>query len=100
MRNTEDRPSGGATHYYQLPKDATELHELINYKSMTHSIGEAFSALYRLNDNGEKVRNLEKVIFYAQLELQRTLEEQRLNTVQPSDDEFDREFQRMMDKEQ
>ena len=70
-RNTKLRPSGGSTHYYSLPENATELHQLIFYKDMNHSIGEAFSALYRLNDNGEKRRNLEKVIYYAKLELER-----------------------------
>jgi len=71
-RSIDKRKSGGSTHYYQLPEGATELHELIHYKKMSHSIGEAFSALYRLNDNGEYKRNLEKVIFYAKLELERT----------------------------
>ena len=76
MRTMTGRPSGGSTHYYTLPDKAKELHELIFYKNMNHSIGEAFSALYRLNDNGEKKRNLEKVIYYAKLELERTIKEE------------------------
>jgi hypothetical protein len=31
---------------------------------MEHGIGEAFCALYRLNDNGEYLRNLKKAKFY------------------------------------
>lgn len=32
---------------------------------MEHGIGEAFCALYRLNDNGEYLRNLNKVLYYV-----------------------------------
>ena len=69
-RLTENRPSGLSTHYYELPANATELRHLINYKKMPHGIGEAFCSLYRLDDNGERRRNLEKVIYYAQKELE------------------------------
>ena len=50
MRNTELRPTGGTTHYYELPPNATELKHLIRHKKMSHPIGEAFCALYRLHD--------------------------------------------------
>ena len=63
------RGNGGATSYYELPKGATELKHLIKHKKMEHGIGEAFAALYRLNDNGEYKRNLTKVIYYIQSEL-------------------------------
>ena len=63
-RNTEHRGDGSATHYYELPKGATELRHIIKYKNMEHGIGEAFCALYRLNDNGEYLRNLKKAKFY------------------------------------
>lgn len=68
-RNTQKRKSGGSTHYYALPPGATQLHQLIRHKKMGHGIGEAFCSLYRLDDNGERKRNLEKVLFYVQLEL-------------------------------
>jgi len=64
------RPSGGSSHYYELPEGATELRHLIRHKHMEHGIGEAFCSLYRLNDNGEKKRNLEKVIYYCKAELE------------------------------
>lgn len=63
------RGNGGSTSYYKLPKNATELKHLIKHKKMEHSIGEAFCALYRLNDNGEYKRNLQKVLYYIQSEL-------------------------------
>lgn len=69
-RNQQQRPSGGSTHYYELPKNATELKHLIRHKKMSHPIGEAFCSLYRLNDNGEYKRNLEKAKYYIETELQ------------------------------
>jgi len=69
VRNKEDRGDGGATHYYELPQGATELQHIIKHKKMEHGIGEAFCALYRLNDNGERLRNLKKALFYIQCEI-------------------------------
>ena len=64
------RGDGGSTNYYELPKDATELRHLIRYKKMSHSIGEIFCAIYRLNDNGEYLRNLKKAKFYIDSEIE------------------------------
>lgn len=63
-RNKEHRGDGLSTHYYTLPKGATELRHIIKHKKMEHGIGEAFCSLYRLNDNGEYLRNLKKAKFY------------------------------------
>lgn len=65
----QNRGDGKATSYYELPEGSTELSDLIYHKQMNHSIGEAFCAIYRLNDNGEYARNIRKAIFYLQLEL-------------------------------
>ena len=70
IRCQKSRLSGGSTHYYELPKNATELKHLIRHKKMSHPIGEAFCSLYRLNDNGEYKRNLEKAKYYIETELQ------------------------------
>jgi hypothetical protein len=64
------RGNGGSTSYYELPEGATELKHLIKHKKMEHGIGEAFCALYRLNDNGEYKRNLIKAKFYIENELE------------------------------
>jgi hypothetical protein len=64
------RGNGGSTSYYDLPEGATELRHLIKHKKMEHGIGEAFCALYRLNDNGEYKRNLIKAKFYIENELE------------------------------
>lgn len=60
------RGDGSNANYYELPAGATQLHEIIKHKKMEHGIGEAFCALYRLNDNGEYLRNLKKAKFYIE----------------------------------
>jgi len=57
--------------YYDVPEGARDLVDLMNYKQMNHSVGEAFCALYRLYNKDTPVRNLEKVIYYAARELER-----------------------------
>lgn len=64
------RGDGMRTSYYDIPNNATQLRHLISYKRMSHSIGEAFCALYRLKDNGEYKRNLLKAKFYIECELE------------------------------
>ena len=64
------RGDGRSVNYYELPKDATELRHLIRYKKMSHPIGEIFCAIYRLNDNGEYLRNLKKAKFYIDSEIE------------------------------
>ncbi|MCH9712796.1 MAG: hypothetical protein K0U20_09250 [Proteobacteria bacterium] len=63
------RGDGSTANYYELPEGATQLRDIIKHKKMSHSIGEAFCALYRLNDNGERERNLRKALSYIQFEL-------------------------------
>jgi len=64
--NSSTRGDGGTTSYYELPEGATELSHIIAHKHMEHGIGEAFCALYRLNDNGEYLRNLTKAKYYIE----------------------------------
>ena len=70
LKHGETRGDGGATSYYELPEGATELKHLIKHKKMEHAIGEAFCALYRLKDNGEYLRNLKKVKYYIDSEIE------------------------------
>lgn len=69
VANHPVRGDGGFTNYYAVPEGATQLSDLIYHKNMNHSLGEAFCAIYRMNDNGEKIRNIKKVIRYMELEL-------------------------------
>jgi hypothetical protein len=70
MIKTNDK-DGLHSSYYDIPDGAKDLVDLMNHKNMNHSIGEAFCALYRLNDKDTPKRNLEKVVYYAQRELER-----------------------------
>jgi len=63
--------------YYDIPEGAKDLIDLMNYKKMSHSVGEAFCALYRLNDKDTQIRNLEKVVYYASRELKRLRKEKK-----------------------
>lgn len=64
---------GSTASYYVLPAAATELQHLISHRDMNAQIGEIFRACYRygLVEHSPKVRDIKKVIFYAQAELQR-----------------------------
>lgn len=44
------KSDGGSSTYYFLPKDATELNDLIEHKNMSFARGNLFKALYRLDE--------------------------------------------------
>jgi hypothetical protein len=64
---------GKTASYYELPPNATELKHLIWYKKMNAQVGEIFRSAYRLNDcpHSDAIRNLNKIIAYAEQELER-----------------------------
>jgi len=70
IKGTNDK-DGLYSSYYDIPENAKDLIDLMNFKNMNHSIGEAFCALYRLNDKDTPKRNLEKVLYYITRELER-----------------------------
>ena len=67
------KSDGSTASYYELPEGATELQHLISYRDMNAQIGEIFRACYRygLVEHSPKVRDIKKIIFYAQAELER-----------------------------
>jgi hypothetical protein len=69
----QETNDGSTADYYTIPNDATELKHLIWYKNMNAQVGEIFRSTYRLNDcpHSDAVRNLNKIIAYAQQELER-----------------------------
>ncbi len=74
MKNKKLKDSdkdGMHSSYYDIPAEAKDVIDLMNYKDMNHSVGEAFCALYRMHDKDTPERNLEKVIFYASRELKK-----------------------------
>ena len=66
--------NGGTTSYYDIPKGATTLNDLIEHKSMPFWKGEMFKAIYALEDRAIRAtdgsssleRELNKIIYYAQ----------------------------------
>ena len=66
-------PGGPTPSQYALPNNATELQDLIEYREMNFSIGNIFKACYRLGQksNVTKEYDLNKIIYFAQRELQR-----------------------------
>lgn len=66
-------PGGSTPSQYALPTNANELQDLIEYREMNFSIGNIFKACYRLGhkSNVSKEYDLNKIIYFAQRELQR-----------------------------
>ena len=64
---------GSTASYYELPKDAKELQDLISYRNCNAQVGEMLRGLYRygLVSHSSKEREMKKIIFYAQAELAR-----------------------------
>jgi len=65
---------GGDTGYYDLPKGAEILQDLIEHQEMNFAQGEIFKAAWGLADeeartHSSKERDLNKIIWYAQREL-------------------------------
>lgn len=74
---TLGEPTGWASKYYELPKEAHELQDLIEYRGMNFAIGNIFKAAYRLGQKpgANAEYDLEKIIWFAQRELSRIRKE-------------------------
>jgi len=66
-------PGGSTPSQYELPADATELQDLIEYRNMNFAVGNIFKAAYRLGtkEGTSAEYDLNKIIFFAQRELDR-----------------------------
>lgn len=69
----EKKPEGSTAVYYELPPNAKELQDLIAFKNMNAQLGEIFRAAYRYGQcpHSGRIRELNKIIFYAEAELDR-----------------------------
>lgn len=69
----KESSDGSTANYYTLPEGATELQHLISYRNMNAQIGEILRACYRygLVSHSPCERDIKKIIFYAQAELER-----------------------------
>ena len=75
--NITSSSDGSSARYYELPRDAKELQDLISDKNMNAQMGEIGRAWYRYGQcpHSSKERDLKKIIFYAEAELERISEE-------------------------
>lgn len=64
---------GSSADYYTLPVGASQLQDLISFRNMNAQMGEIFRACYRYGQDhhSSRERDLKKIIFYAQAELDR-----------------------------
>ena len=64
---------GSTASYYELPKGAEELQDLISHKNMNAQIGEIFRACYRYGEvsHSDMLRDAKKIKFYAEAEIKR-----------------------------
>jgi len=71
--NEKQSSDGSTASYYELPEGATELQDLIGHRNMNAQIGEIFRACYRYGivEHSPKLRDIKKIIFYANAELER-----------------------------
>lgn len=72
--------NGGSSDYYELPKGARELQDLIEYRDMNFALGNIFKAIYRLGHKGgqDAIYDLNKVVWFAEREIQRISEHDTL----------------------
>lgn len=78
----KSKSDGSTADYYRLPEGATELQHLISHRNMNAQIGEIFRACYRygLVEHSPEIRDIKKIIFYANAELDRLEKLQNANS--------------------
>lgn len=71
----KEKSDGSSASYYDLPEGATQLQDLISFKNMNAQMGEIGRAWYRYGQvaHSEKMRDINKILFYAQAEKERLL---------------------------
>lgn len=72
-RGFKEKSDGLHAEYYTLPKNATQLQDLISNRNMNAQIGEIFRECYRygLASHSDELRGIKKILFYANAELKR-----------------------------
>lgn len=67
------KSDGSTARYYELPEGAKELQDLISHRDLNAQMGEIFRAVYRygLVEHSPKIRDIKKIIYYAEAELKR-----------------------------
>jgi hypothetical protein len=64
---------GSTASYYELPRGAKELQDLISHRNMNAQLGEIFRACYRMGQaaHSDELRDAKKILFYAKAEVAR-----------------------------
>lgn len=78
----QEASDGSTASYYELPAGAEELQDLIAFKNMNAQLGEIFRAAYRYGQcpHSDRVREMNKVIFYAEAEINRLAKYEKQTT--------------------
>lgn len=80
MLKNNPKNCGGDTDYWKLPENSKGLNDLIEYKNMSFAQGNIFKAAYRLGDkrhHSNSIRDLNKIIYYAERLINKILEEEK-----------------------
>jgi len=70
-REANMKSDGGSSDYYALPPDCQQLQDVISGQGMSFSQGNIFKATYRWDKKPDLTYNLNKIIWFAQYELDR-----------------------------
>lgn len=75
---TKTTSTGWSTSYYDIPQEAQQIQDLIELRGMNFSVGNIFKAAYRLGakEGVDEVYDLNKIIWFAEREKARILNEQ------------------------
>ena len=67
------KSTGGSTSYYELPSDAKELQDLIEFKEMNYAVGNIFKAGYRIGQKqgNDDLYDLNKILWMVNREINR-----------------------------
>ena len=75
MKKAKEIPGGSTPSQYQLPDNATDLQDLIEYRDMNFAQGNIFKAQYRrgLCSHSDELRDAMKTLWFAQREVDRLI---------------------------
>lgn len=67
------KSDGSTASYYELPRNAEQLQDLISHRDMNAQIGEIFRECYRYgkSEHSNRLRGAKKIKFYAEAEIKR-----------------------------
>ena len=73
--NNDSKNNGGRTDYYDIPNNAKQAQDIIEYREMNYSQGNIFKVAFTFNvgrhEGTDYKRDLNKIIYFAKRELKR-----------------------------